>query len=124
MPRDFEVCLAEIEEADSQGSARPSFVYAARTLARQIYHEYPHGLAYDEWKAEMNQLQEMVKAGNGRGIMRWFDHYYPDCMENVPREKREAFVRGSSAGAGGYVQLGMTRRRCQPVALLPFLHMG
>jgi hypothetical protein len=92
---------------------------AARELCRALASLQPDACHGEEWDGELTVLSDLLlptnpgsaliryDVDNGDLILRWFDDHFPGCMALVPRERREAFLRGVyQAVEDGDIDLG------------------
>lgn len=77
-----------------------SYSDAAWHLSIHLRGQIPDGFDEDEWDREIEGLAEHLKLDDGDAVLKWFDEYYPRCMELVPSRRRQQFLKGVELAYG------------------------
>jgi hypothetical protein len=84
--------LAGCHEAARGGA--DGYAAAGHELMRHVGREINDG---GDLEAKLDELRDLVGAGNDAGVLAWFDREVPRCMALVPRRRRHQFLKGAYA---------------------------
>ena len=92
-PAFFRARCSEAAQGGSHG-----YREAAYELTRHLSELGPDDLPQEEWHAEIDRLEEMVRAADAtldrHALIGWYETRLPRCMDLVPHRRRRQFVEG------------------------------
>ena len=89
IPKYFAILCREARNGGTHGYDGPAF-----HLAIHVHDESPDDVTWEEWQDECARLNELCRAGDDRGVWKWFRRHYPASMKLVPPRRKQQFLKG------------------------------